>query len=332
MKKGKYFKLFANCILSSGSNSAVVCDLQRHKVLNIPGLLYDILKYNEQNLISFEKLCNHYSQYNEGLKKYAAFLVKEEVGFFTNDPMAFPDIDWSFHKPYEISNAIIDIEIFDEYKYKLLIDELLMDVKCLALEVRFTGAVKIEHINLIIDWVRGSALRLLNIAYPYQANIGETDMLQVIKEAKVVGKVLIYNAIQNYVYPATEDRELEGKLLYTMESLDNDLTIEPAYNFIPMMDIYAESMNYNVGLNGKVFLDEKLDIYNYPGHRKKFGKYREGFLKDHLKEAATHFHWKVTKSQIKVCQDCKFRGICVDFAEIVQEENDYFKRAAEWAP
>jgi SPASM domain peptide maturase of grasp-with-spasm system len=329
MNNDLFFKRYANCFLSKGVNEAIICDLQRVRVINIPNLLYDILMFNENNHINFGDLCTHYSQYREGLNKYAEFLIAEDLFFLTDDPKAFPDIDWSCEKPCQVSNAIINIREFDDNIYDRLLSELIDNGGCQALEVRLIGQVDIELITKVAAIIENSKLRVLNMAFDFTSNVDENDLLAVVKNCKPIGKVLVYNSPKEYIYNPENDRELENRIYFSSGSLNKNHIIEPKFNFIPVIDVYKESRGHNVGLNGKIFIDENFGIYNYPGHTKKVGTYsKENNITGLLESIHEKLLWNVTKDEIEICRDCKFKDICVDFDEILGDQFSGFKKSA----
>lgn len=324
----KYFKMYANCVLSKGANESIICDLQRSKVFNIPNLLHEILIFNEKNLISFEDLLSKYSQYVEGLKKYATLLVSEELAFFTNEPNNFPSIDWTFSRPSLLSSAIINVKDDERTEMVLsLLEELVQKLSCKALELRFVGGSNdLCTITTILNSIKNSRVVSINLLIKYHNSIQEEDFVTLIRSCKAIFKVLVYESPFDYVYDSKDDRELENRLFYSVTGIESSFKIDPAFNFVPTIDIYSESRNLNVGLNSKVFIDEEFNILNYPNHTRILGKYSPGKLLQSIFNAQDLFLWSIAKNKINVCKDCKYHPICVDFCEIEQVSESYVRK------
>jgi SPASM domain peptide maturase of grasp-with-spasm system len=320
-----YFRLFANCVLSKGAKESIICDLQHGKIFNIPNLLFDILEYNRLNRVSFDDLLLMSPDVNQGLKEYINLLRNEELGFFTREPENFPEIEWSFAKQFLISNAIISIDKNSNPDTIISLFSELIDVLCCwAIELRLIDQESLDQVGSLLKHLNSSKLRSLTLFVKYQPN-QENILSEALKSFPLLSRVIAYDSPWDGS-KKIEDRELEERLFYSTDPLIDSKKIDPSFNFVPTIDVFCESRNQNVGLNAKIFVDENLVVRNYPGHSKDLGRYKRGELKSQLANISDLFNWHVTKDNIAVCRDCKYRPICVDFCEIIASE-DSFKRS-----
>lgn len=90
---------------------------------------------------------------------------------------------------------------------------------------------------------------------------------------------------------------------------------------------YAEAQAYNLGLNGKVYINENLEVFCHPGHAVSFGSLKAKRLSEIVPEMQ-HQQWAVTKDEIEDCRRCKFRYVCCDFEEVLLRDGKRHRKNA----
>ncbi|AEI48405.1 hypothetical protein [Runella slithyformis] len=103
------FRLFACCMLTKGTQRSIICDLQRGDIYFITEALFEILTlYKNQDIKAIKK--KYKNQHDEVIDEYFDFLIRNELGFFTNEINRFPGINLEWDFAGIVSNAIIEID------------------------------------------------------------------------------------------------------------------------------------------------------------------------------------------------------------------------------
>lgn len=111
MPDAKYFKLFASCIPVKGYKESLIYDLDRGKSFNIPNLLYEILLVNNEKKLSIPELQLYFNNlYDKGIEAFFEDFVNNEIGFYTNTPELFLNLNPVWKSPFRITNAILEVE------------------------------------------------------------------------------------------------------------------------------------------------------------------------------------------------------------------------------
>jgi len=121
-------KKFTNCQLVKGYNRSLIYDLQRKKLHFIPNDLYDVLEEHEGKTIEEIKTAYQH-KFDSIIDEYFDFLLKNEIVFLTDTPDWFPELNFQFDSPFEISNAIIDRNSTSSYSLFQTLDKL-SSVRC----------------------------------------------------------------------------------------------------------------------------------------------------------------------------------------------------------
>lgn len=325
-KKELYFKFFESCMIVDGANRSLICDLQRKNFEFIPKDLSIVIKEFDGKKISDIKT-KYNNKFDSIIDEYFHFLYEREYVFFTSSPFLFPKISQQFHSPFQVSNALLDVNDKNEEtinRVKKTIEEI--DVlKCKNLELRFFVKFNLYEISKLLNSVcyKAGVLNSIGI-YTHYENENNNNINSLFIENPRVNYIILYNSPFCKIQQISED----GKyIIYTSEDIMNEKkcgVISPQY-FSLNIKSFTESQYHNTCLNRKISIDKDGNIKNCPSMAQSFGNIKNTTLEEALKHPDFKKYWNITKDQIEVCKDCEFRHICTDcraYTERTHFEND----------
>ena len=164
MHTGDVFKLFASCLPVRGARRSTICDLQRGSFHFIPNVLFDTLTTYKN--CSIDKISNVFNnKYNDVVDEYFQFLVDEELGFWSDEPERFPDLNLNWERPERILNAIIDIGPESAHDFANLLAQL-DDLGCKALQLRFFNVCLLSDVQHAISFAESGCLESIEVLLP----------------------------------------------------------------------------------------------------------------------------------------------------------------------
>jgi len=206
------YKLFSNCIPVKGYNRSMIIDLQRQKFDFIPNSLYEIL--TEYSYVNFEKLKTDYSEHIEIIDQYFNLLLENEYIFETDtvESTHFPPINTEYRSPYQITNAVIDID--KNSKYKLTnIQKSFEKLGIIALQIRCYdfNSLKIKEILELFN--DDSRLRFIELYIPFCENINFICK-ELLEKYERIYQVIVFNT------PLLNQFENQN-VIFTPKRIDN---------------------------------------------------------------------------------------------------------------
>ncbi len=317
------FKIIGNCIPVKGFNRSVICDLHRNKYDFIPNDLYDIMVNHEGETIKNVKSF-YQNEYDDIIEEYFHFLVGKEYIFFTDTPDWFPKMGLSFHYPFLISNAIIDVNENSSYDYLKVLYQL-SELKCKFLEIRFYNEFNLSSLEKMVNYLDEikSMITFISITIPY---ITEGLALnKFLRNHPRISHIYFYMSNRNEII---QDKENETVIIYSISNIKNNKScglVLSSY-FTPNIKNFTESKKHNSCLNRKISIDVNGEIKNCPSMPQSFGNIKDTTLQEALNHKDFKKYWNITKDQIQVCKDCEFRYICTDCRAYKENpEDDYSK-------
>ncbi len=315
----KVFKLFASCKLVRGHTRGVLFDLQRNRMYPIPLTLCELLE--ERQSESFGALLEHYGSENSVvLTEYFHFLIEEELIFFTDTPMQFPDLSDEWDHPYDITNMIIDLNFVDETLP--LIVRCIGDVPVENIQVRIYKSAPLSAVVQLLESLVITGLSSLELVIPFHTSLDARTLQDLCNTFPYIFSIHLFSSRSNrHIKPRTSTF---GHIKYVEGNIHShhDCGIVLPEFFTINTKTYTESLNYNSCLNRKVSIDVKGNIKNCPAMTESFGNIYENTLTEAIGNKAFRKYWQVTKDMIAVCQDCEFRYVCTDCRAYVEDPSD----------
>lgn len=196
-----------------------------------------------------------------------------------------------FRSPFLVSNAIIQFGDAPSFTTAL---ETLLELNCPFFEFRVTSNQQAHQVNQLIN-----ALTPRYYPFRYSVLFFMHEQPQPQLRKNIYFKFVEANAVEND--PITPQ------------------------NFVVNPTAYAEAQTHHMGLNGKVYINQHLDVFCHPTHTKPFGNLASKPLTQ-LLPAIANAYWHVPTHLIKPCNTCRFRHICCDFDELVTKNNQHLRK------
>lgn len=319
--KRRAFRLFANCFPVEGHTEGLIYDLQRKQIVKIPKLLANILKsLSEQSIQKVKTRLHH--QHDAGIDAYLQRLEEMEVGFFTDEPDAFPPTPMNWESPYLIENAIIEIDQFSAYDVFDTIDQL-NQLGCNALQFRFINGVSNNQMKTILTHCKTSRIKVIEL-FVKDENYSQQTLKDWVRLNSRVTHITLHSSDKNQ--KIILDEQLGVWLHYETKILLRSLKdLVKKENFIFETSTFLESQTFNIGLNKKVCIDVEGNIKNYLSHHQTFGNLSTHKISDIVASDEFRKKWLISNNQIEKCKDCQFRYACLSNSDIKEEQGKLYK-------
>lgn len=315
-----YFRLFSSCIAVQGNQNSLLFDLERKESYDIPELLCGVLAQLEERTIP-ETKAHFEHQYDEGIDAYLQEFEKLELGFFTDEPEAFPKLEMIWEDALAIQTAIIEIDDSDAYDVLSVLDQL-DHLACAALQLRILKAIPLQVLQSFLAATQASRLRSIELFLPDGA-YSESELIALKEVHQRIALLVVHSSPQQKVVDLPEG---EDKIFFVQKELTAAAKdyVSPD-NFVLDVKLFSEAHHYNVALNRKVSIDHKGFIKNYPSHEKTYGQVSTNKIAEMVQSTAFQEKWLIPNDQIIKCQDCPHRYTCSFNSDLKVEENKWTK-------
>jgi SPASM domain peptide maturase of grasp-with-spasm system len=304
----QFFKLYSNCIPVKGASRSCIYDLQRKNLYYIPNEIYHLLT---STLGGIEEQ----SLSKEEIEKVYSMMCENEIGFFTNSPDEFPDIDLTFDTPEIINNVILVYgewfnsnceKVFDNFK-ELMVKNL---------EVRVFGSFDINFLKRVCALSKNTFIRDINFIIQHSNTLVYEQLEDIVNEYPRVGNIYVHSCIHDV------EGDKYSRIFYTKNKIYSNNCCGNI-NLLSMfvnLDMFSEAQSFNTCLNKKIAIDEDGNIKNCPSMVSHYGNINELSLMDVVYREDFMKLMSVKKDDIKVCQDCEYRYSCYDCRAFVVED------------
>lgn len=167
MQENKTYRLFSPCTPIKGWQRSIIADLNRHQILYIPNVLFDILEYGYNR--TWGAVLNRYGEENrEVIECYFDYLERNELilELDKNERNLFPkfSLDWDF--PSLCSNAIMDYNEESQYNLENAL-HLLSEINCHHVQVRFFKDISMGKIRKTLAYCEKSNFNTIQCAFRF---------------------------------------------------------------------------------------------------------------------------------------------------------------------
>jgi len=302
------FVLFADCVPVKGARRSVLCDLQRGRLRFIPSVLYDILTLRAR--LPLEDIQAAYSPADRAtIEQYLKVLVREEYGFWTDEPAHFTVLDQEWDVAARCTNAIIDVSSESSHDFASIFEQL-DSLGCLNIQLRIHDEMAPETLLAIVRQAEGWRFRHLELIAKATAHTTAAFVHELCMAHHIVTRAILHGA--------TEDSRsiiemLGTEICTTVAALDLHACgqVDPR-QFAVNIHHFTEARCSNSCLNRKMSVAANGDLMACPSMRTAYGNARTDRLADVLEQPGLRALWNVTKDQVAVCKDCEFRYVCTD--------------------
>lgn len=318
----QFFMLFASCIPVKGAQTSIIMDLDRGSYLEVPGLLCDVLSVDLQTH-SIEAICAHFDhQYDEGIKGYFDFLVKEEYGFYTSNPASFRKPVDVFRSPYKVISSVIALDRTSTYPLSTIIKQL-DALSCQMIQLRIYDAIDLDWLFYELAPLKQSSVKMLEIYLPQEAVKSEEVLKRFYDEYPNV-LLIIHGADAQRQLVVSE--ESIRKIVFTPDTVTrNTREVYDKSLFVISHNMYYEARHFNTGLHRKVCVDTDGGIKNYLSHEKVYGNISKDKIEEIIARQDFQEKYHITNDQVEKCKECPYRYMCLSNSDVVLEDGKYYK-------
>jgi len=324
---GKVFRLFACCLLVKGVKRAVICDLQRDSMYFVTIPFWEILT-NTQDL-SIEEILESYSN-QIGEEEIVAFfesLVNRDLGFWTDEPEVFPQIELTWENPSIITNAIIDHNDSFHHNFALIFSKLEL-VGCRDVQVRCYDYLSLSELHSILELLERKRIKSIEFIIKYNNEIDMKAMLILTEKYLRIKSIIVHSAPQTVTHRFTGQSEVNmGNIIMTEQIIDSNRCcgiISPDY-FLVGLPSFTEGLNFNSCLNRKLGIDIDGSLKNCPSMKKSFGNIYTDDIVDVVSSSVFQETWRINKDKITTCKVCEFRYVCTDCRAFLESDTSLEK-------
>lgn len=318
--------LYPCCKIVEGATKDAIYDLQREAYYLIPHSLTMVLK--ECKGKTWAQVMQKYSFESETLEEYRAFLQKYDLCYSSDcNDVEIIDIENIYETPDIISNAIIDIDkcsSFDIENILLQLDEL----ACENLEIRFFDEFALFYIKGMLEFVKGTSIRDLELLIKYTNEISIECLLNLHFSQARIRKITIYNSPGSKVGIYNHE---EITLIFIADNISDETCcgVINQWYLLPKTELYLESLNYNTCLHKKIAVDKRGNIKNCPSMEKSYGSIVDTMLIDVVTSFDFKKVWYIKKDDIEICKDCELRHMCQDCRAFISDENNILSKPSK---
>jgi SPASM domain peptide maturase of grasp-with-spasm system len=319
------FRLFACCIAVRGARRSVICDLGRHLLRFIPNGLYEILtEHGDKNVAELKAFYD--GRYDREIDEYFDFLLREELGFWCDEPAAFPPLTLDWESPQRITNAILDVDRASTHDYPAILAQL-DDLGCEALQVRCYEPLDRAVVERMLAATVRGRLRSIELLLAHEPALTAEALADLCLRHPRIWRICVHSAPEDRACAPTAGG---AEIAYVREVVGSPSCcgcVDPSY-FALNVETFLEAQRHNTCLNRKVAVDARGEIRNCPSLGMSYGNVRDVSLHSAVARRDFRELWEVNKDQIEVCKDCEFRYVCVDCrAYLTRPEDRYAKPA-----
>lgn len=319
-------KLFSSCFITKGATRSIIIDIQKNQFHYIPNSLYYILK--QFNGKTIQDIKRHYNNEYDGiLDEYFDFLNQGNFIFYTTQPDCFPEIDFSFKNPSDVSNAIIEVNDDILISIQETVEQL-DELGCKAILIRALTGISLSSINKLTDCFRNTGIQFIELVLAYNPSFNYANLTELFYKENRLFKIIIHSAIENNSH-IFENGEGRG-IYFTKEQLSIETcgNISPSYFALNLRHI-SEAQSCNTCLNKKVSIDVNGNVKSCPAISRTYGNLKTTSLKNVLQAGQIKEFWDISKDKINICKDCEHRYVCSDCRAFIDNSEDVYSKPSK---
>jgi SPASM domain peptide maturase of grasp-with-spasm system len=302
----------------------VLIDLDRGEIIDIPNLMYEVFCYNQNVNSTIDELKKHFNyEYSHGIDKIIEFCLNKKLGFLTEEPEIFHDINLFFETPYLLTNAVIEYSNNSHYSIENVISWL-NEYGCQAIEIRLLGKYPENFVTNLMNKFNNSRITKFDIVLKFSEKI---DV--VLFSKNMFSK---HPRIASFIFYSTpkglEKKEFVHNKTISLISIDVEskfIEKKTRNSFSCSLIAFSEAQSYNLGLNKKISINRFGKLKNYLTHEEEFGDVTQESIRCFTENVYLQNKWEISNNNIETCKDCQYRYVCVDNSPISQRNGLYYR-------
>jgi SPASM domain peptide maturase of grasp-with-spasm system len=311
----RWFKLFSSCVVVRGDAMSAIYDLERSAFYELPNNFLKIIEMSDEMPVS--KIKELYKkELNTSVERFFDQFVNEEIGFYTDDPLAFPNIDFTFESPFHITNSIVEILDLRAFDIKDVISQLDF-LGCRAIQLRVLSIFSKKELEwLIVETFIDLRIQFIELYIPFSPDIKNEYLAALSTQQPRLQKIVVFDAPEDKVF-VVESEMMEKIINYIKRDIrvikNEIIKVEM---FATNIQMFSEALNHNLGLNRKICIDKNGDMKNYFSHTRNFGNVRRNKISDIVEEKEFQNKWFISNDKIEICKKCQYRYACVSNSDL----------------
>lgn len=310
--------LFDSVKIVEGKFNSVILDLQRGSFLKVSILIGRVL-----NFINI-----HNPRYKDVNSKFVSMISEAELTlmlkkcldleilFESNLKYDFGDKSLiNIDTPAIVAKSILEINRSIDELYKQFILDL-NALFCYDLQLRFLCDLDLKEVEKFIQFCETTNIKFVEVVYPYKDGNLEINILELLNDYGIIGKLIIYNSPFRKHF-STTDRKYQNRLVY-IDKNQNDIKNDyiSVTNMIINNDTYHLSKKYNLALYKKVCLNLTGKLQHHLSHKRDFGDY-DGIqsIISMIESEQFKYYEGLNSSLIEKCRDCIWRYSCYNSSD-----------------
>ena len=324
IESGEYFKIFSDCIVVPGACFSAIYDLGRRSIHRFSSQHLDIV----QSFASGRSL----SDLNGSAQTVLSYLKDIDAGIVTTEDECkrLPKIAESWASPYEIENAIIDIDKVD-HNYNSIISDL-SELQCQSIQVRgFSSRLNLNIVAIILDLAATTTIDSVEIILKWTPDFDPLLFAELVRKFPMLADLTVHSAPNDETFDVNvESNGYRRTVTFVSEiiaSADACGRITRRTLTAPSAGLFFELKNFNGCLNKKVSIAADGTVRNCPSLSMIHGLAGENSIKDLVRAPLFQSIWGIRKDDITGCRDCEFRYVCTDCRAFLSQDHSYDKPA-----
>lgn len=331
MPPQKYILLFADVFVVEGAINALMISYGRKKMHDISLSAAYLIK--QFPLKTIEELRMEFAELGEMLPKFFDFLIENQLAFYADDPERFSEVDPTYRSAGMLDNAIIEI---DKSLSPAKLKELLYQLGQLGteyLELRLYEPMKRARLETYLATLAQTSIIGVDLILAYQPELTEKALAQLTLDYQRLAAVYVHSSPEDKYVAEVEHKLFNdmGMIYYLQQTIDSHACcglVSKASLSIGVLQTFLHNRQANSCLNKKIAIDLAGNIKNCPSLPEVFGNIATDSLYEVVRTQHVSRYWDITKDEIEVCKDCKYRYICTDCRAFrTDPDNPYSKPA-----
>ncbi|RVU90947.1 hypothetical protein EH230_08590 [Flavobacterium columnare] len=293
----KYFNIYPFCKIVSGKDSHIICDLQKQNIKFIPFSLVEVINLLEKE--EFKTVEEQFEEQKGVFNSYINFLIKEDLGFFSDYKTPFIPIPEDYLTPDNINNAAIEIAGLENLENLFL---QLDDLHCQFIELKVISTIDLEQLANKLEIIEKLQLRSLQLFIPFEKEMATSKIVKLFKKVKKAVTIAVYNCPKDWQLKGNFQVKYLKKSLEEIQkgnSTEKDLIINLSYYFL--------AKKYNPYYYKKIAINSKGEIKNCLKNKRSFGTIQDFKLAEVIEKSDFQELWFVNHDCIVDIKDSPLR-------------------------
>ena len=299
-----YFLLYAHNVPVRGSKRAAIYNLQAGQVLYIPLVLTNLIEAMRQAPV-VEVRASFAPTRPDLFDAYLDFLIRNDLGFYTNNPECFPRLSLDWDTPHPVQTAVIDLNIahYDPFPVLDQLDALL----CRHIEIRLSnGNGTAATLKRLLAATHDRGFRSVSLLLDYAIVLGQPSawVHRLFDECARIDFILVYNAPF-----AGKSRTHPEHIQFLEDDLNSAAFREKTAKRRPIVNIpyFTESQQFNPYYNRRVCISQQGQIKNCLLHEQSFGSVLATPLSTAISSETFQALWHAAPDQVAHLRDSELR-------------------------